>query len=234
MKVDIIMPTHNPGAFIIEALQSCMLQTHKDVKITVIDDCSTSDLSYIKKKFPKVNFIKTPKNLGPSGARNFGIANTRGELISFLDDDDVMDPNKIALAVREFSKDSSIGMVCGNYRILVHGKLRAPFYKKAPHINWKTLMRQNLVASGSVTVSRKVIEEIELFDERFWIAEDYACWLKISEKYSIKYLSQVLYYYRIQPGGNSLTQRSDIQKDHLKNLEIIKKESRDRVNEKKG
>jgi glycosyltransferase involved in cell wall biosynthesis len=223
------MPTHNPGAFIIEALQSCVAQSYKDVVITVVDDCSTTDLSYIKKKFPKVNFIKTPKNLGPGGARNFGILNTNGELISFLDDDDVMDHNKILWSVEEFKKNPKIGMTCGNYRILVHGVLRPPFYRKAPIINWNTLMKINYVASGSATVSRKVLEDVGLFDERFWIGEDYSLWLKISEKFKISYINKILYYYRIIPGGNSLTQRSDIKKDLLKNIEIIQKESRERM-----
>jgi GT2 family glycosyltransferase len=229
MLVDIIMPTHNPGQFIVEALQSCMAQSHKDIRITVVDDCSTTDLSYLKKKFPKVNWLKTPTNLGPAGARNYGISQTNGKLISFLDDDDVMDMHKITLAVREFDKNPNIGMTCGNYRILVNGKLRAPFYKRAPVVNWKNLLIVNYVASGSVTVRRDILEEVGGFDERFWIAEDYNTWLRISEVSKICYLHRVLYYYRIIPGGNSLTQRSDIQKNHHKNLEIIKKESRNRV-----
>ena len=232
MKVDIIMPTHNPGAFILEALESCMIQTHKNFKVTVVDDCSNKDLSYLKKRFPKIDLIKTPKNMGPAGARNYGIRHTNSELISFLDDDDVMDMNKLTWSVNEFKKDSGIGMTCGNYKILVHGRLRQPFYKQAIKVDWNALMKINYVASGSTTVKRSVLNDVGLFDERFWIGEDAELWLRISEKYKISYIHKVLYYYRIIPGSDSLTQRKDINKDLIPNIELMRKESRERMNKK--
>ena len=230
MKVDIIIPAYNPGTYIIEAIESCFNQTYKKINVVVVDDCSTQDLSYLKKNFPKINLISTSRNGGPAAARNLGIKASSGELISFLDADDIMLRDKIAYSVSEFEKDPILGMTCGNYQILINRtKLRTPFYKKSPTINWNTLMRQNLVASGSVTVKRKVLEEIGSFDERFWIGEDAELWLRLSEQYSIKYIPKVLYIYSICPGNQSLTQRSDIQKKHLTNLEIMKKESKERV-----
>jgi glycosyltransferase involved in cell wall biosynthesis len=231
--VDIIIPAYNPGGYIVDAIESCQKQTFKDFKITVVDDCSKQDLSFILKKYPKVNLIKTPQNMGPAGARNFGILNSDREYISFLDADDIWDINKLFYSLEEFKKDSYIGMTCGNYRILVNrSRLRSPFYKKIPIIDWNSLMKVNLVASGSVTVKRKVIDGVGNFDERFWIAEDYNTWLKISESHRIKYIHKVLYYYSVCPGNKSLTQRDDVQKDHLKNVFLIKKESQERVNVK--
>lgn len=228
--VDIIIPAHNPGSYIIEAIESCLKQSYKRIKITVIDDCSTQDLSFLKKKYPQISLLRTPKNLGPGGARNFGMKETSGGFISFLDSDDIMDKDKIFLSLKEFEKDNSIGLVCGNYKIFVNrSKIKSAFYKKAPAINWKTLMERNWIASGSVTIKRKVFEEIGGFDERFWICEDYDYWLRISEKYSIKYINRVLYLYSVCPGNNSLTQRKDIQTKHLENIKIIKKESEQRI-----
>jgi glycosyltransferase involved in cell wall biosynthesis len=231
MKVDIIMPTHNPTQHTVEALESCLAQSYKNVQVTVIDDCSTQDISFLKKRFPKVNFLKTPKNLGPGGARNYGIERTSGDLVSFLDDDDIMHRDKVYLSVEALKSDRAAGMVCGNYRIFVNGRVRKQFYSRAISIDHKKLMKQNFVASGSVTVRREVLEAVGGFSEKYWIAEDYDLWLKISEKYSIKYLHRVLYFYRIVPGGNSLTQRSDIQKKHVKNLEEIKKASLKRLSD---
>lgn len=232
MFVDIIIPVYNPGAYLTETLDSCISQSYKNYKITVIDDCSTQDIKAMLKRYPSVNYLRTDTNLGPGGARNFGIRNTTGELISFIDSDDVMDREKLANSVEEFKKNKNIGMTCGNYRILVHGRLRSPFYKRAPTINHKALMRNNYVASGSVTVKRGVLEDVGMFDEEYWIAEDYDMWVRISEKYDIKYIHKILYFYRIIPGGNSLTQRGDVQKKHLSNLEEIKKASLERIKER--
>lgn len=222
MKVDIIMPAYNPGSFIVEAVESCLNQSHKDSQLTVIDDCSTQNLDFLMKKFPKINLLRTPNNLGPAGARNYGISKTDADFISFLDSDDVMDIHKLANSMKEFQKDKSIGMTCGNYRILANGKLRAPFYNTPVHISYDSLLRQNLVASGSVTIKREIFNLVGGFNEKYWIGEDYDLWLKISETHSISYINKVLYFYRVVSGGGSLTQRSDIQIKHLNNLKEIK------------
>lgn len=232
MLVDIIIPAYNPGSYVLEAVNSCYAQSYSDIRVTVIDDCSTQDLEFkaLKQKFPKINLLRTPTNGGPAAARNHGILHTDGALISFLDADDIMARDKILYSVKEFEINQDLGMTCGNYQILINRhKLRTPFYKSAPIINWQTLMRKNLVASGSVTVRRRALEDVGLFDERFWIGEDAELWLRLSEKYSIKYIPKVLYIYSICPGNQSLTQRDDIQKNHLKNLEIMRKESQERI-----
>lgn len=232
MQVDVIIPAHNPGGLLHDALESCVQQTYKNFKVYVIDDCSTENLKPVIKRFSKsldITFIQNKKNMGPSGTRNAGIKASNGELISFLDADDIWHPRKLELSVREFKKDPDAAMTCGNYQILVHGRLRSPFYKKPISVNWKTLMKINYVASGSVTVKRSVFENIGLFDESLWIAEDYDGWIRLAEGHKINYIHEVLYYYRIIPGGDSLTQRDDIQKNHIDNLNKIKKASLDRL-----
>jgi GT2 family glycosyltransferase len=90
-------------------------------------------------------------------------------------------------------------------------------------------MKQNYVASGSVTMRRSAVEDVGLFDEKYWISEDYDMWLRISEKYPIKYIDNILYYYSVIPKGGSLTQRDDIQRDHTKNIDEIRARSKQRV-----
>jgi GT2 family glycosyltransferase len=90
-------------------------------------------------------------------------------------------------------------------------------------------MSQNFVASGSTTIRRDVFNKIGPFNEKYWIAEDYDYWLRISELYPIEYIHKVMYYYRIIPNGGSLTQRSDIQLKHAENIKEIRKASIDRM-----
>lgn len=225
MTFDVIIPAYNPGSYIIEAIDSVLNQSYKKFNIIVVDDCSKEDLTYLNKKYPQIKLIRTEKNSGPAAARNLGIKNSNNELISFLDADDIMHKDKLLIAKQEFDKNSKIGLVCGNYQIILNRtRVLNPFYKKSIDINFETLMRQNFVASGSVSVRRNIIESVGGFDERFWIAEDYHCWLKISKVSEIKYVHKILYYYSIIKNNNSLTQRKDIQKKHLENLKIIKGE----------
>jgi glycosyltransferase involved in cell wall biosynthesis len=230
MKVDIVIPTHNPNAYIFEAIDSCLAQSYKNITINIVDDASENKIDFVKKKYPKLNYLRLEQNSGPAAARNFGIKNTSGDLVSFLDDDDIMNQDKIFYSVEEFKQNKDIGMTCGNYQIFANGRLMKPFYPMSIKVNHQSLMKINLVASGSTTVRRDVLKEIGGFNEKYWIGEDYATWLHISELYPIKYIHKVLYFYRIVRGSNRLTQREDIQKNHLSNIEEIKKDSMERIN----
>lgn len=228
MKIDVIIPAYNPNhSHLNEAINSVLKQTYRNFEIFLVDDCSTKDLP--NKIWPRVTRLKTPKNLGPAGARNYAISKCDGELISFLDADDYWDSFKLMKSVKEFQDNPDVGMTCGNYRIVANNRMKKPFYKTPINIDWISLMKVNYVASGSVTIRRDVFEEVDGFNEKYWIAEDYDLWVRVAEKYDIKYIHDVLYYYRIITDGKSLTQRDDIQKNHIKNIEEIKKSSKKRV-----
>tara|TARA_A200000159_G_scaffold164855_1_gene196798 strand:+ start:4938 stop:5642 length:705 start_codon:yes stop_codon:yes gene_type:complete len=230
MLVDIIIPCFNPGKELIDALYSCKNQTYSNYRITLVDDASTSNVQRLIRDFEDINYIRSDENLGPSGARNLGIKNTEGDLISFLDSDDIMDKNKLKFSIKVLRDNSKVGMVCGNYQIIKdRSRIKKPFYTNPIRVNHSVLMRQNFVASGSVTVRRSVLDDVGLFDEKLWIAEDYDLWLRISERYDIGYIHKVLYYYSVVSGGSSLTQREDIQKDHDANIAKIREASRKRV-----
>lgn len=235
MLVDIIIPAYNPGKELVEAVKSCFNQSEKDFNIVVIDDNSSSDVKRLLWDFPGVNIIKNDTNLGPAGARNVGIKNSKADFISFLDADDLMHKDKIKNTLKCFSEKTKASMVCGNYQVIMNRKkLLAPFYKRPIKINHKSLMRQNFVASGSVTLKRACLDDVGLFDESLWVAEDYDLWLRISEKYEIEYLHKVLYYYSVVKDGKSLTQRDDLKGEHIKNLTSIKLASAARISKARG
>ena len=230
MSVNIIIPAYNPGKELVEAVKSCLVQSYQDLSITVVDDCSSIDVRKLLWDFPQVSYIRNEKNLGPGGARNVGIKSSSSKYISFLDADDIMHKDKIKLTMEAFSGDPGIGMVCGNYCVMVNRRrLLKPFYRSPIKVNHKALMRQNFVASGSVTVKKEVFDKVGLFNEEYWIAEDYDMWIRIAEEFKIEYVNDILYYYSVVPGGTSLTQRSDIQKKHDINIDKIKKSSRKRL-----
>ena len=232
MWVDVIIPAYNPGLYIDEAIKSCLSQSYKKFNIIVIDDNSSQNVRAIVSKYKSIKYIRNDKNMGPSFSRNVGIKNSSSELISLLDADDVWHRDKLAHSVRALENNSDLGMTCGNYRIMVGGRPRSPFYKKPVSINHNSLMRINYVASGSTTLRRSAVDDVGLFNEKYWISEDYDMWVRISEKYPIEYIHKVLYYYRINPGNDSLTQRSDIQADHSSNIVEIKKMSKLRMSKR--
>jgi len=94
--VSVIIPTYNCGAFVREAVESVLGQSHRDLEVVVVDDGSTDDTPVVLARIedPRVTVIRSPHR-GLSAARNEGLDRARGEYIAFLDADDRWLPSKL-------------------------------------------------------------------------------------------------------------------------------------------
>src|SRR6266496_6086601 len=103
--VTIIVPTFNRRRWIGECLDSISAQTYDHVEALVIDDCSTDATVEWLQSQPRYSFVKIhvqPRNGGASEARNRGIKIARGDLIAFIDSDDLLAPKHVEKAVEAF------------------------------------------------------------------------------------------------------------------------------------
>ena len=112
--VSVVIPTHNFGHFVAEAIGSVLNQTVAIAEIIVVDDGSTDDKNEVVGRFgEKVRYI-VQANAGVCAARNRGVSLSRGSHIAFLDADDTWEPTKIEKQLVKFSEDAEIGLVhCG-------------------------------------------------------------------------------------------------------------------------
>ena len=96
MKVSIIVPVYNVEEFIYATLDSIIAQTMQDFEVLLIDDCSTDRSGEICKQIAvrdsRFKYIRNEKNSGPAPTRNKGIQQAQGEYLSFIDSDDVVEP----------------------------------------------------------------------------------------------------------------------------------------------
>ncbi len=108
--VSIIIPCHNAAPWLRATLESALAQTWQDIEVIVVDDGSTDDSAAIARSFaPRGVHVQTQPNRGASAARNHGLKLARGEFVQFLDADDLLTPDKIAVQVERLQRD---GMDC--------------------------------------------------------------------------------------------------------------------------
>ena len=92
--VSIVIASHNYGRFLDEAIRSALAQTHPSIEVVVVDDGSADDSVQVAQRHP-VRVIEQ-SNLGVAHARNRGAREARGDLLVFLDADDMLEPNFVA------------------------------------------------------------------------------------------------------------------------------------------
>ncbi len=107
--VSILINNYNYGRFLPEAIDSALNQTYSNVEVIVVDDGSTDNSQEIIKSYGERVIPILKQNGGQASAFNAGFAASRGEIICFLDSDDIWKPEKVAEVVKAFAEHSDIG-----------------------------------------------------------------------------------------------------------------------------
>lgn len=107
--VSILINNYNYGRFLSEAIDSALKQTYSNIEVIVVDDGSTDNSHEIIKSYGERIVPILKQNGGQASAFNEGFAASRGEIICFLDSDDIFKTDKLAEVVRVFTENTSIG-----------------------------------------------------------------------------------------------------------------------------
>lgn len=125
--VSIIIPVYNVEQYLDQCLDSLLHQTYQNIEIIAIDDGSKdSSLQLLYDKASKDHrlHVLTQPNSGPSAARNLGLSNCHGDLITFMDSDDWAEATLIERLAEAIEKDESDIAVCGHWIKYTHFKLK--------------------------------------------------------------------------------------------------------------
>jgi glycosyltransferase involved in cell wall biosynthesis len=113
--VSVVIPTQNRARLVQEAIDSVLAQDGLgksfDMEVIVVDDASTDETPEVASKYPEVRYLRLTTKHGEGGARNAGIKASRGKYIAFLDDDDLMLPERLKLQVPPMERHPEIGVV---------------------------------------------------------------------------------------------------------------------------
>jgi glycosyltransferase involved in cell wall biosynthesis len=193
-----------------ETLDSVLAQTYRDFETILINDGSpdTAELERVLKPYlTRINYI-VKLNGGPSSARNAGIGAARGELIAFVDSDDLWTPEYLAFQVAQLDANPSADLVYPNAMCFRDGqkwqRLGRPMSAPMPEVTFTTLVTEECAAVSSLTARKAALERAGLFDEQLWRAEDFDLWLRCVKTGSrIIYHREPLVRYRIRGGSLS-------------------------------
>ena len=181
--MSVIIPTFNRSEKVVRAVSSVLTQSFKDFEIIVVDDGSTDNThEALSKYMSTIHYIKQPKNMGVSAARNRGITNSIAPWIAFLDSDDCWLKEKLSSQIEFIDKNPHV-VACQTEEIWIKNGRRVNPKKrhKKPSGNIFTQsLKLCLVSPSSVMIKRSLFEDVGLFDETLPAAEDFDLWLRIS------------------------------------------------------
>ncbi len=219
--VSVIIPVYNGASFLSDAIVSALEQSHDNIEVLVIDDGSTDNTPEICKKYSdKIRYYRK-ENGGQAIARNFGIEQSGGDLIAFLDSDDIWASEKIEkqicrMQLKRCMWSYTDAVAFSDNKFLFRFSNISEQFEG--NIFTSLFLKNNIVAS-SVIVHRDILKKIGNFAHIR--LEDWDLWLRIAEKYEVALVKEELVQYRIH-NQSSLRTTSINQKLESK-IYIIKK-----------
>jgi len=210
-KVSVIMPAYNAEKYIAASIESVCEQSFPDWELIVIDDGSQDSTRSIVQRFtandPRIKYI-FQENGGQARARNTGIMHSQGELIAFLDSDDLWMREKLELQVALLEAQEVDLVFSGGFIFndddttqetqsfeIVSGRLEGAELLNQLYLN-------NLLPNLSVIVQRQVVIRAGLLDEDriYQNSEDYDLWLTLAQQGAVFYgMPEMLVRYRRHP-----------------------------------
>ena len=184
-KASIIIATHDRPQLLPRAVESARA-AGTDVEIVVVDDASTDETAQVCQSLSGIKYVRVERNQRVAGARNIGLVASRGEYISFLDDDDTRLSDSLDVQIKALEREPQAGLIYA--RAIWGDQLGVAEDRSYPldcpqgDIFWQLLTR-NFIPCGSAVFRRSCLSRVGLLDDRIPGLDDWDLWVRIAEIY---------------------------------------------------
>ena len=200
-RISIVLPVYNGERHLHQAIASCLRQSHRNIELVVVDDCSTDSTPDIVKTFDdeRLVYLRNECNQGLPRSLNIGFAKTSGEYLTWTSDDNEYAPTALEAMLRFLSESPGVDFVYAD--MTAHDEIACKTWLKT-FPDEPVFERFNSVGACFL-YTRAVYEQIGDYDPRLALVEDYDYWIRVWRRFGMKHLPDDLYFYRYH--GNSLT-----------------------------
>ena len=212
--ISIVTPSYNHAEWIEETIKSVLYQDYPRIEHIVMDGGSTDHTVQILRKYRHLQW-SSEKDLGQSHAINKGLLMARGEIVAYLNSDDVYRPGAFQAVARAFQENPDVQIVVGNCdlidagaKVTGHLKARAGSFKDLiQYWRWDEL---HCIPQQSVFLRRSLLSEIGMFETRFHMVMDYNFWLRVARVHHFHVIDQTLAAFRIIPSSKTSSRTDEM------------------------
>jgi glycosyltransferase involved in cell wall biosynthesis len=221
-RVSVVIPTYNRAHTVGDAVASVLAQRFEGLEVIVVDDGSTDGTRerLAEVRDGRLRYVMG-RHAGVAAARNLGVKHARGELIAFLDSDDLWRPDKLASEVAFLERHPEADAVFTDLEKLDGGRSYPSFMREtavfAEHLRRRghpeslllstremrlILLEEVPVKPSALTVRRRAFEQAGAFDETWSSSEDWEFLLRFARAHRLGYIDRPLAVLRV--GADSL------------------------------
>lgn len=208
-KISIITPSYNQAIFIEQTIQSVLDQQYPLLEYWVIDGSSTDGTLQILKKYEKYLSWTSEPDKGQADAINKGLSRASGEVVAFLNSDDLYNPGSLQVAGEYFASHLDAQWLSGRcINIDSQGKPIRFMIRQYKNFwlrinSYKMLFVLNYISQPSTFWRRRLLDEVGYLNTSLYYTMDYEYWLRIGKHYQLHVLNKDLARFRIHSGSKS-------------------------------
>ncbi|MDB4955914.1 MAG: putative glycosyltransferase [Myxococcales bacterium] len=209
MKVSIVTPSYNQAQFLEETIVSVLEQDYPNIEYVVVDDASTDGSLEIARRYEsRLHKLVVQENAGQVAALNHGFRHTDGELLGWLNSDDVLLPGAVSAVVRELERDPQALLVYGDNVFIDEAGNRIPRERASAEgapFDPVTMVRRckNWIPQPGSLFRRRALELAPL-NERGYYFFDFEFALRLGASGRVKYVPGLLAEYRLHADSKTV------------------------------
>jgi glycosyltransferase involved in cell wall biosynthesis len=194
-RISVIVPSYNQGRFLGQCLDSIVSQGYENLELIVMDGGSTDDsVSIIRQFEPHIAFWQSQPDGGQSAAINAGVAKATGDIVAWLNSDDLYTVDTLRIVADAVRSHSGYGLYIGNgLRLDDRTQIRTPFTPR--HIAFsRQALKEGLdyILQPSVFFSRAAWNEVGGLDPALNFSMDWDILIRIGERYPVVTINEFL------------------------------------------
>jgi len=208
-KITVVTPSFNQGDFINVTLQSVLSQNYPNLEYIVLDGGSTDGTLDVLRRYDGKLVWRSEKDRGQSDALNKGMRMATGEVVCFLNSDDLFEPGALLRVGQYFADHPQDSWLTGRCRTIDSKgvEIRKPItmYKNfwLCFRSYSVLLVLNYISQPATFWRRKVLDEAGLFDESLHYAMEYDFWLRVGKKFKLNTVNDYLASFRVHPASKA-------------------------------
>lgn len=225
LKISVITVSYNQGRFIEENILSVLNQKYENFEHIIIDACSKDNTLDILKKYDHLKWTSEPDR-GQSDGLNKGFRKATGDLIVWLNSDDVMCDGAFDLLNKFFTENPDKHVVTGN-QVFINGSSEITHTVKAESFTYERLLntRHCSVMQNSTVFRKEVLDKIGLLDETLHYTMDLDLFIRIAKEYTSYTIDADIAKFRMWEESKTTT----AQIKFFRNMLVLKKKHKARI-----
>jgi glycosyltransferase involved in cell wall biosynthesis len=212
--VSIVTPSYNMGRFVEQTIRSVLSQDYPRIEYVVMDGGSEDETVPILERYSGRLRYHSGADAGAADAIRQGVQRTRGEIVAYLNADDVYLPGTVSAAIRAFDETPDADVVYGDaVWIDEAGAIIRPY--PAKEFDARELIRECFICQPAAFIRRSAYDAVGGIDPALEYTFDYDLWLRLARRHRFVYLHRVLAHSRMHPANKTIGSRRRVLRETM-------------------